>query len=547
MSLLLSPKPNKKVNGYISERHNDESSSIKKIIYSDSKNGSIPPLKDINPDFSTETESDIADNIWSKFIDLLSQSLKENEIETWFSVLRPKSYIDNILTIVVPSKDYYGIIEKRFNKEISNIINSGILGEGGNIQYEVNESGIDNQMPETENEEFFSTTKPYENQKFLPGKESNHIYRTDAFIIDRNKEGIYKDANLYGKYTFNNFVRGESNNLAVSIAFAISNNPGIIYNPFLVYGGVGVGKTHLIQAIGFEILKIFPDKKVYYTTAPDFTTQFTTYIAKDKISSSGRDGTRKLDSFYKSLDVLILDDIQNLGGKPGTQDFIYQIFNTLYNNKKHIIFSSDKPVNQIKDIEERLISRFQGGIIVDIQPPCWEMRVAIIRKKLENAVDNNIVISEDAVHFIATNVKESIRAIEACVAGIIAEATFNNHGVINIDVVEKVIERTSGFIKNDKNISIESIIHKVAKFYKITEKEILSKKRTKEVAHSRQIAMYLAKEMTSLTLESIGLNFGGKDHATVLYSYNTIKNLLKNNSNLVSQIQDIKDQLRANN
>ena len=290
------------------------------------------------------------------------------------------------------------------------------------------------------------------------------------------------------------------------------------------------------------MLKKFPDKKVYYTTAPDFTTQFTNNIAQSRIDfSQNKNGPKKLDFFYKSLDVLIIDDIQYLSGKEKTQDFMYQIFNTLYDQKKHVIFSSDKPVSQIKGIEERLISRFQWGITADIQPPNWEMRVAIIQQKFEEA---KMEVPEEVVHFIASNVKDSIRTIEGCIVGIIADSVLRFKGEINLTIADNVISRVVGTARKSRNVSIENIIYTVANYYKISENQILSRKRTKEVAFARQVAMYLAKDLTNLTLETIGLNFGGKDHATVLYSYNTITAGAKKDSSIANQIEEIKELLR---
>ncbi len=466
-------------------------------------------------------------DIWKKFLDLLAQSLKEIEIETWFSILKPKSFENNTLTIFVPSNDYYAIIERRFNTQIGKIIDSGLLGENGRLVYEVEEASAAEHI-ESHSSDVYDIQKPY--------------YRPESRTSIKEEE--YSEpfnSNLYSKFYFENFVRGESNELAVAVAYAITQNPGNLYNPFFIYGGVGIGKTHLIQAIGNEIVKIHPEKRVYYTTAPDFTTQFTSSIAKDRVDfSSGVLGTKKLDAFYKSLDVLILDDVQNLAGKQGTQDFIYQIFNTLYNNKKHIIFSCDKPISQIKDIEERLVSRFKCGMIADIQPPSWEMRVAIIKKKLEEL---NSSFPEDVIHYIASNVKDSIRTIESCISGILTESKFLFNNKIDIDIAERTIIRAVGNSRRMKNISIENIIYTVATYFNVSENGILSKKRTKEVAFARQVAMYLAKEMTNLTLESIGLNFGGKDHATVLYSHNTIRQLLKKDLQLQAQIKDIKEQI----
>ncbi len=489
------------------------------------------PANDIDPkndniQINSEKEANL---IWEKFLDLLSHSTKESEIQAWFSVIIPKSFSDNILTLYVPSSDYYAIIERRFNKQITKILESGLLGTNGKLVYEV--------LPR---EEILA-----DNHIELPNYQTKTEISTSNIFISSNSETdslqkIQSYCNgLYPRYTFENFVRGDSNELAAAVAYAIAQNPGNLYNPFFVYGGVGIGKTHLIQAIGNEVLKRFPNKRVYYTTTPDFTTQFTSSIAKDRGDfSSGSFGTKKLDAFYKSLDILILDDIQNLACKQGTQDFIYQIFNTLYNNNKHIILSCDKPINQIKDIEERLVSRFRCGMIADIQPPSWEMRVAIIKRKLSEL---SVIFSEEVIHFIATNVTDSIRTIESCISGIITESRFLYNNQINLDIAERTLNRVIGHIKRTKNVSIENIIYTVAQYYKISENSILSKKRTKEVAFARQVAMYLAKHLTNLTLETIGLNFGGKDHATVLYAYNSIKELIKRDSSINNQVLEIKE------
>lgn len=476
-----------------------------------------------------------AENIWKKFLELLSQKLKVSEIKTWFSVVTPKSFVNNTLTISVPSSDYYGMIVKRFNKQINAVLECGLLGENGKLNYEISQQSLFDEPQKPENQVF-----QIEPSRVSSVLEFDSPYGSRKPFVDSVSENKSFDSNLNPRHLFDSFVKGESNEFAVAAAYAISNNPGKSYNPFFVYGGVGLGKTHLIQAIGHEILKKYPDKKVYYTTTPDFTTQFTTHIAQDRIEfSKGKTGIKKLDDFFKSLDVLILDDVQNLGGKAATQDFMYQIFNTLYNNKKQLIFSCDKPLSELKDIEERLVSRFKWGIPVDIQPPSWEMRVAIIQKKYN---DFNVLVPEEVIHYIATNVKDSIRTLEGCVAGTISESTLVYDGEINLKIAENVIKRVIGNVKKAKIISLENIIFTVADYMKVSENSILSKKRTKEIAFARQVAMYLAKEMTNMTLQSIGLYFGGKDHATVLYAYNLIKNLIKKDreaSNVVSDIKNI--------
>ncbi|MFA5010816.1 MAG: chromosomal replication initiator protein DnaA [Ignavibacteria bacterium] len=489
--------------------------------------------KQLKPESQTQIQvKEAAKEIWAKFIELLSQNLKQSEISTWFSILSPSSFENNVLTIQVPSKDVYGIIEKRYNKQISAIIESGLLGENGKLAYIVSQESLFDNIEQNRDQPARGASNVTDFQySYGSVKNTRQDEEAEPFV-----------SNLYAKHTFENFVKGESNDLAVAAAFAIANNPGGTYNPCLIYGGVGVGKTHLIQAIGNEILKRTPDKRVYYLTTPEFTSQFTTSIARERFDfSSDKGGPRKLDSFYKSLDVLILDDIQNLEGKPGTQDFMYQIFNSLYNNKKQIIFSSDKPINQLKSITERLMSRFQWGIMVDIQLPSWEMRVAIIQKKLEEARIEDV--PEEVIHYIATNIKDSIRSLEGCIVNLIAESLFVNRGEITPELAERVVSKFLGNVRKAKSISIENIIFATAEYFKLSENQILSRKRTKEIAFARQIAMYLAKEMTSYTLESIGLNFGGKDHATVLYAYNSIKESMKNSSNTQNIVSDIRNAL----
>lgn len=480
---------------------------------------------------SKQTDLEPALKIWKKFIDLLSDNLKTSEINTWFSVISPKSLEGEVLTVMVPSEDYYSLIETRYNKVIASIVES-LLGKDGKLKYEIMQMGLFDSQSEDDTPEKRPRILPLSSKPSLPEITSvTEITEQDDFVTNLNQ-----------KHIFDNFIKGESNELAVAAAYAITNNPGHTYNPFFVYGGVGLGKTHIIQAIGNEVLKKFPDKKVYYTTAPDFTTQFTNNIAQSRIDfSQNKNGPKKLDFFYKSLDVLIIDDIQYLSGKEKTQDFMYQIFNTLYDQKKHVIFSSDKPVSQIKGIEERLISRFQWGITADIQPPNWEMRVAIIQQKFEEA---KMEVPEEVVHFIASNVKDSIRTIEGCIVGIIADSVLRFKGEINLTIADNVISRVVGTARKSRNVSIENIIYTVANYYKISENQILSRKRTKEVAFARQVAMYLAKDLTNLTLETIGLNFGGKDHATVLYSYNTITAGAKKDSSVAHQIEEIKELLR---
>ncbi|HEX2787128.1 MAG TPA: chromosomal replication initiator protein DnaA [Ignavibacteria bacterium] len=474
-----------------------------------------------------------ADVIWSNFLRLLETKIKKSVIETWFTFLKPEKYEDNILTVTVPNNDIYGMIESRFNKDIDNVLKS-LLGDEAKLKFEIAQLNLFSAPTDTH----------HEAQQITP---SIKIAEPKTLVSNLPSENQQPEepfkSNLYSKNTFENLVKGENNELAVSIAYAISNNPGKAYNPYFVFGGVGLGKTHLVQAIGNEVLKKYPEKKVYYTTASEFTNRFTDSIAQNKMDFSTKKpyGTKKLDAFYKSLDVLIIDDIQNLSGKTSTQDYFYQIFNYLFHEKKHIIFSSDKPINQILGIEERLLNRFQWGMVSDIQPPNWEMRVAIIKKKLEVA---QVEVPDDIINFLATNVKDSIRTIEGCIAGMIAESTFIYKGEITLDIAEKVVNRVVGVAKRNKHVTLENILDVVSDYYSIQKRDILSKKRTKEIAQARQIAMFLAKEYTDMTLQLIGSFFNGKDHATVLYAVNTINKQIKADKKFAAQISHVKETLK---
>lgn len=474
-----------------------------------------------------------ADVIWVNFLRLLETKIKKSVIETWFTFLKPEKYENNILTVSVPNNDIYGMIESRFNKDIDNILKS-LLGDEAQLKFEIAQLNLFSTPAETHND--FSEDSPS-----IKIAEPKTIVSNLRPIPGNSDEPF--NSNLYAKNTFETLVKGENNELAVSIAYAITNNPGKAYNPFFVYGGVGLGKTHLVQAIGNEVLRKYPDKKVYYTTAAEFTNRFTDSIAQNKMDFSSKNpyGTKKLDAFYKSLDVLIIDDIQNLSGKTSTQDYFYQIFNYLFHEKKHIIFSSDKPINQILGIEERLLNRFQWGMVSDIQPPGWEMRVAIIKKKLEIAQVN---VPQDIINFLATNVKDSIRTIEGCIAGMIAESTFIYKGEITLDIAEKVVHRVVGIAKRSKHVTIENILDVVSEYYNIQKRDILSKKRTKEIAQARQVAMFLAKEYTDMTLQLIGSFFNGKDHATVLYAVNTINKQMKADKKFAAQVTHVKETLK---
>ena len=344
------------------------------------------------------------------------------------------------------------------------------------------------------------------------------------------KEMPHFESFLNPRYTFNNFIKGEGNQLARAAAVAIAENPGeTSFNPLFIYGGVGLGKTHLIQAIGNKIASGFSNKRVIYLSSDIFTVEFVEAIQSNTVND--------FSNFYKGMDVLIIDDIQFLIGKEKTQDLFFHIFNTLHQSGKQIILSSDKPPKDLKGLNERLVSRFQWGLSADIQPPDLETRIAILKKKSENY---GITLSSEILEYIAVNIVSNIRELEGCLIKILASASLNSRE-INLDLAKKTVKE----IATDRkvNISIEHITKVVCEYLNIEEDKIRDKNRRKEVVVARQLAMYLSKILTKSSLKTIGLHFGGRDHSTVIHAFNSIEQLMTEDTSFKEVLDSIKNKI----
>jgi chromosomal replication initiator protein len=328
-------------------------------------------------------------------------------------------------------------------------------------------------------------------------------------------------------FTFDTFVVGPGNEFAKSSALAVAKSPGKTkFNPLLIYGGTGLGKTHLLYSIGNYVLSNFSDISISFVTSEEFYYNF--------IDSIKNNNVRNFSESYKKLDILLIDDIQFFSGKESTQEEFFNIFNNLYQNQKQIVLTSDLHPNSLKGIQERLISRFQWGLCVDIQPPDLETRIAIVKKKSEQ---NNLTISDDVLLYIAENVSSNIREIEGIIVKLLAYSSITKCD-INLDLVKKFINLSK---PKERNVpSIEKIIEVVSEYYKIPINNIKEKNRRKEVAICRQIAMYISKNLTNFSLKTIGLYFGGRDHSTVIHAINTIENMKQNNQNILNDIENIK-------
>jgi chromosomal replication initiator protein len=336
---------------------------------------------------------------------------------------------------------------------------------------------------------------------------------------------INKEDNLNPRYVFENFIVGPFNELAYAASQAIVNRPGSLYNPFFVYGSTGLGKTRLIQSVGNAIKQKYPDKKVHYITLEKFSIDYVNSVQNNKINL--------FKEKYRKYDVIIIDDIQFITGKTSTQDELFHLFNALYENNKQIIFSSDKHSNYIPGLEDRLKSRFAAGMIVDVNEPEYESRVAILKTKSQ---ENSIILPDEILEYLASVVQGNIRELEGNLNSIICQSQLKNR-TLTLAEVKNLIKNS---VKPKKNVSVQEVTKIVADFYNIDESVIYEKTRRKEIVKARQLVMFILREDFNVSYPLIGQKLGGKDHTTVIHSYLKIKNDLKTDASLMQEL----DQLR---
>ena len=337
------------------------------------------------------------------------------------------------------------------------------------------------------------------------------------------------DSNLNPRYTFDTFIRGESNKLAYAAAMAVANNPGgTRYNPLVIYGNVGLGKTHLIQSVGNAVVQKYQGARVLYTSSDRFTVEFVDAVQNDRIN--------EFQSLYRSIDVLIIDDVQFFAGKEKTQDIFFHSFNALRELGKQIILTCDRPPKELKDIDDRLLNRLQWGLTADIGAPDLETRIAILRHK---AISDVIDLASDVIEFIATNVTTNIRELEGCLISLLATASLEGREP-TIEVAKEVLRKVAK--RSAPVLSIETIQRTVAKKFGIEEELLRAKTRKQEVVQARQVAMYLAKELTNSSLKTIGLHFGGRDHSTVIHACQTVADDVRHNTGLQSKVEELRRQ-----
>ncbi len=443
---------------------------------------------------------------WPAILEHLKQEhdISDVSFKTWLLPLEVVSVENNTIIIVVPEESIgLQYIKKKYYLPLKVCVEE-IVGE------------------------------PFEIEFVLPDQLKEKIKM--AALQDSNEQmDIFEKAGLNPKYTFSSFVVGENNNLAHAAALAVAESPAEIYNPLYIYGGVGLGKTHLMQAIAHFILQRNPEMKVLYITSETFTNEIIDAI---RSSSDNPMANSLFREKYRNVDVLLIDDIQFISGKASTQQEFFHTFNALYENKKQIIISSDKPPKEIDNLEERLCSRFLWGLPVDIQSPNYETRVAILKKKIE--LENAPSIPEDVLDYIAANVSSNIRELEGALTKIIAYSKLTS-SPINLAFAESVLHDL--FDEAQKEITPDMIIKIVAEHFNVSVSDLVSKKKSQDIVYPRQLIMYLCRTLTDVALSLIGKKLGNRDHTTIIHGYEKIQRELEENDKIKSDVEILKKKI----
>jgi chromosomal replication initiator protein len=462
----------------------------------------------------------LAKQTWDRCLTIIKDQVSSLSYKTWFQPILPVRLNEKDLTVQVPSQFFYDWLEEHYNALIRSTIVS-VLGESGKLFYFVaSEEPMSTQQAEPVLDPVPSITDT-SRTPFAP-----HVsFRTENLQSIRN--------NLNPRYLFDNFIKGDCNQLARAAALAVANNPGgTSFNPLVFYGGTGLGKTHLMHALGNHAALNGKAKRIAYISSEKFTVDFIESVQEDKVT--------EFSSFYRSMDLLIVDDIQFFAGKEKTQDNFFHTFNTLYQLGKQIVLSSDVPPKEMQGLDERLISRFQCGLTADVQPPDLETRIAILQKKSE---ENALELPPIVIDFIAANVTKNIRELEGCLISILARASLENRE-IDIDLAKDVLRVVVNDIRTP--LTIEQIQKVVCEYFDIPVDLIRAKTRKQEVVLARQIAMYIAKEMTNSSLKTIGIHFGGRDHSTVIHACQAVEEFLKTNNKQKQHIDQIRRTIEIN-
>jgi len=438
-------------------------------------------------------------SLWSKLLPEIEKSLNKPIYETLVSSSKASSLKDGVLEVAVPHE----VIKEWLSKHCLTLLEGEVRFLNPDIKKIVFIVGP---------RDLFQTP-PLEEGGLIDFQET----------ITRNLQVT----SLNPRYTFDMFVVGNGNRFAHAASLAVAETPATAYNPLFIYGGVGLGKTHLMQAIGYSVLKTFPKMRVLYITCEMFT--------NDLIDSIQNGKMQEFRNKYRSIDLLMVDDVQFLAGKERTQEEFFHTFNTLHEAGKQIVVSSDRPPKEIPTLEERLLSRFEWGLTADIQPPDFETRIAILRKKADLV---EVSVPDEVLHMIASKVTSNIRELEGALIRVVAFASLSAKD-ISVALVEQVLKDMINPLKGKSSISIDLIKKITAEYYTVRIDDMSARIRTKEIANARQVAMYLSRELTPASLPKIGDEFGGRDHTTVLHAYEKIKQAIKSEKEVGEAVKNI--------
>jgi chromosomal replication initiator protein len=476
------------------------------------------------------TEDKVFEIVWNNCLSIIKDNVSPQSFKTWFEPIKPIRLKGDVLTIQVPSQFFYEWLEQHYIDLLKKTVKKE-LGDDGKLEYSI---VMDNNY----------NTKPYVTK--VPSSSKGNLKNTpihmpininetsirNPFVIPGLKK-IQVDPQLNANFSFNTFVEGDCNRLARSAGYAVAQKPGgTSFNPLLIYGNGGLGKTHLANAIGIEVKNLDPDKTVLYVSADKFQTQFVDAIMDNKKND--------FIHFYQSIDVLIIDDVQFFAGKEKTQDAFFHIFNHLHQNGKQIILTSDKAPVDMQGVEQRLLSRFKWGLSADLQSPDLETRIAILKKKLYN---DGIEMPYEVVEYIAYSITTNVRELEGALISLLAQSSLNKKN-ITIDLAKEMLDK---FVKNTaREISIDYIQKVVCDYFDIPIELMKSKTRKREIVQARQLAMYFSKQLTKNSLANIGIHCGNKDHATVLHACKTVNNLIDTDKQFRAFVNDIEKKLTLN-
>lgn len=472
-----------------------------------------------------------AEQVWNGCLEIIKDNVSQQNFKTWFEPIKPIKLNNSVLTIQVPSQFFYEWIEEHYITLIKKVIRKE-LGAEGRLEYNII---MDNASGKTETPITFKLPNISTNLKnpsvSMPIEVGSSI--KNPFVIPGLKK-VQVESQLNPNYSFDNFVEGDCNRLARSAGFAVAQKPGgNAFNPLLLYGGVGLGKTHLAQAIGIEVKKNYPNKTVLYVQSEKFITQF--------IESIKNNNQNDFVHFYQMIDVLIIDDVQYFAGKEKTQDVFFHIFNHLHQLGKQIILTADRAPVDIQGIEQRLLSRFKWGLSADLQAPGLETRIAILEKKVYN---EGIQLPKEVVEYLAYSITSNVRELEGALISLLAQSSLNKK-IITLELAKAMIDK---FVKSTaREVSIDYIQKVVCDYFDLAIDTMKSKTRKREVVQARQIAMYFAKNMTKSSLATIGMHCGGKDHATVLHACRTVNNLMDTDKRFKAYIEELEKKISISN